>query len=83
MKRPIKLLERCNGDFSFDADGGDIWDEREIENLKVGVVFGEKNFRCGDSIRTILIPRLLKTVEQIRGKEFTVPEKITGAVGNG
>ena len=43
MKRPIKLLERCNGDFSFDADGGDIWDEREIENLKVGVVFGEKN----------------------------------------
>ncbi len=83
FKRLIKLLERCNGDFSFDVDGGDVWDEREIENLKLGVVFGEKELKRSNSVRTILVPRLLKTVEQIRGGEFTVPEKITGAVGNG
>lgn len=84
MKRPIKLLERCNGDFSFDADGGDVWDEREIENLKLGVVFREKEFRRGDSVRSNLVPWQIKTLEQIRGGDFVVPEKLSvGSRGNG
>lgn len=80
FKRLIKLLERCNGDFSCDVDGGDVWDEREIENLKLGVVFREKILRRGDSRWAILLPHTLKTIEQIRNGEFTVPEETTGAV---
>lgn len=80
FKRLIKLLERCNGDFSCDVDGGDVWDEREIENLKLGVVFREKILRRGDFRWAILLPHTLKTIEQIRNGEFTVPEETTGAV---
>ena len=84
FKRLIKLLERCNGDFEFGAIGGDVWDEREIEQLKLGVVFREKKFRRGDSVRSILVPWQIKTLEQIRGGDFAVPEKQSvGSRGNG
>ena len=83
FKQLIRLLERCNEDFSCDVDGGDIWDEREIEQLKLGVVFREKEFRRGDSIRSNLVPCLLKTLEQIRVGDFSVPEKQSvGGRGN-
>ena len=75
FKRLIKLLERCNGDFEFGAIGGDVWDEREIEQLKLGVVFREKEFRRGDSVRSNLVPCQIKMLEQIRGGDFVVPEK--------
>ena len=74
FKRLIKLLERCNEDFSCDVDGGDIWDEREIENLKLGVVFREKEFKRGESVRTILVPHALVHVKQFQH---------TGAVDDG
>ena len=77
FKRLINLLERCNEDFSCDVDGGDVWDEREIENLKIGVVFREKEFKRGDSIRSNLVPHSLKSIEQIRGGNFFTPEKLT------
>ena len=74
FKRLIRLLELCNENFSCDVDGGDIWDEREIENLKVGVVFREKEFKRGDSLRTILVPHVL-----VHFKQF----QHTGAVDDG
>ena len=75
FKRLIRLLERCNDGFDFDADGGDVWDEREVEQLKIGVVFREKEFRRRDSIRSNLVPCQLRTLDQIRGGDFVVPEK--------
>ena len=69
FKRLIKLLERCNENFSCDVDGGDIWDEREIENLKLGVAFREKEFKRGDSVRTILVPHALVHVKQFQHTE--------------
>ena len=75
FKRLIRLLERCNRDFEFGAIGGDSWDEREVEQLKIGVVFREKEFRRGDSVRSNLVPCMLRTLDQIRGGGFIVPEK--------
>lgn len=75
FKRLIRLLERCNDEFDFDSVGGDDWDEREVENLKLGVVFREKEFRRGDSVRSNLVPYQLRTLEQIRGGNFVVPGK--------
>ena len=75
FKRLIRLLERCNRDFEFGAVEGDDWDEREIERLRIGVVFREKEFRRGDSVRSNLVPCMLRTLEQIRGGDFVVPEK--------
>ena len=77
FKRLIHLLECCNEDFSCDVDGGDIWDEREIERLKLGVVFCEKKFKRGRSVRSNLVPHALRTIEQIRNGDFTVPKKQT------
>lgn len=75
FKRLIRLLEYSNPKFEFGAVEGDDWDEREIERLRIGVVFREKEFRRGDSVRSNLVPCMLRTLDQIRGGGFIVPEK--------
>ena len=85
LKLLMTVLELSNDNFRCNFDGGDFWDEREIEGLRLGIVFREKEFKTKrGSLRTKLVPQLLKTVDEIHDGEFVVPEKLTvGGRGDG
>ena len=72
----IETIEASNDDYVYSGRDGEDWDERELENLLVGVVFQEKEFfNARDKRRVILTPYALKTVGEIRRGEFTVPAR--------
>ena len=85
LKLLMTVLELSNEDFRCDFDGGDFWDETEIEGLRLGVVFREKEFKTKrGAVYTNLVPQFLKTVEEITDGDFVVPEKLTiGGHDNG
>ena len=76
FQRVISAIEGSNDGYFCSCRKGADWDERELEGLLVGVVLREKEFRNSRGAkRTYLIPAAIKTVEEIRRGEFTVPEK--------
>lgn len=72
----IKTIEESNDDFVCKFNAGEEWDERELENLLVGVVMQEKEFiNSRDKRRIVLVPCELKTVDEIRRGEFEIPAR--------
>ena len=76
FQRVIGAIERSNAGYFCSCRKGADWDERELEGLLVGVVLREREFRNSHgATRTYLVPAAIKSVEEIRRGEFTVPEK--------
>lgn len=74
--RLIETIEQSNAGYFFTGAVGDAWDERELEGLLVGVVLREKEFSNKRGVRRVnLVPCELKTVEEIRRGQFTVPQR--------
>ena len=76
LKRLIESVEASNEEYQTTCVEGSEWDERELEQLKVGVVFGEKEFRNSrGKQRVYLIPQEITSVETIRRGEYELPER--------
>ena len=73
FKQLIETIEDSNTTYKYSGIDGEDWDERELENLLVGAVFQEKEFiNARDKKRIVVIPRSIKTVDEIRRGEFTI-----------
>lgn len=76
FKRLVGKLEQSNTGYFFTGKQGEAWDESELEGLKIGVVFSEKKFfDSQDKRRVHLVPREVKTVEEIRRGNYRIPER--------
>lgn len=67
----MRVLEKCNKNFKFDAD---LFEADDLRALKCGFTFGEKEYRdkLGFLRRTVNI-RFPETIDNIRAGKFKVP----------
>mgnify|MGYP007069949157 CR=1 FL=1 len=77
LTRLIETIEESNFDaFISEVRAGEEWNEDALENLFVGVVMQEKEFiNSRGKRRVVLVPRELKTVDEIRRGEFEIPAR--------
>ena len=79
FKRLTEAIEDSNEDYICSCVEGEDWDERELENLLIGVVFQEKEFiNARGKKRCFLVPHAIKTVDEIKRGEFIVPARRLG-----
>lgn len=75
--RLIAAIEASNDGYVYTGKAGDAWDEGELENLLVGVVFQEKEFiNARGARRVILVPYEVKSVDDIRRGAFSIPTRL-------
>ena len=77
FQRLMASITASNVDYASSCREGEDWDEHELENLLVGVVFREKEFiNARGKKRVILIPHEIKSVDEIRRGEFEIPSRL-------
>lgn len=76
FNRLITAIEDSNDGYVYTGKEGEDWDEGELENLLVGVVFREKTFINARGVRrVILVPHEVKSVDEIRRGAFSIPTR--------
>ena len=72
--RLINAITASNDGYVYTGKAGEDWDETELENLLVGVIFQEKEFvNARDKTRVIIVPYALTNVDEIRRGDFAIP----------
>ena len=68
FKTMITNIEESNSGFHWD------WDEGKLKGKRIGVVFGEKEFKTSDGDIIIVTEcRFIRSVESIRSGKFKIP----------
>ena len=74
FSRLMSAITASNDGYVYTGKAGEDWDERELENLLVGVIFQEKEFvNARDKTRVIIVPYALTNVDEIRRGDFAIP----------
>lgn len=73
----MKAIAASNTGYVSTYEAGMDWDERELENLKVGVVFREKEYiNARGRKHVILVPYEIRSVDEIKRGDFVTPARL-------
>lgn len=76
FERLMNAITASNDSYIYTGKAGEDWDESELENLLIGVVFQEKEFiNARDKVRVIPVPYAIKSVDEIRRGDFVIPAR--------
>lgn len=75
----LAAVKASNEGYVSTCTQGADWDEQELENLLVGVVFREKEYiNSRGRKHVMLVPHVFKSVDDIRRGDFEIPSRLYG-----